>query len=139
MALTPGQSPPANGVQPVQLSGMHLIRRFDSRSDHHSSIITSAVVLAPSSGLQFREHSWINITAAPPLLSGALVETCYRVYPAERRGPNGAHPPDAKEEEAAFVFQTLAGNTRLGMQSAQNELLSGELFRQVPAFNHCDL
>lgn len=137
MALAPEQSSRASSVPPVQLTGMHLVQRFDSRSD--SEIVTSAVVLAPSSGLQFREHSWIKISAAPSPLSGAVVETCYRVYPGKRRGSISGEPPDTKEGEAAFVFQTLAGNTRLGMQAAQNELLSGELFRQVAAFYRGDL
>lgn len=130
MLLAPEQPVPAPCVRQVQLTGMHLVQRFDSPSASSSAIVTSAVVLLPASGLQFREHSWIRITASPSSHCGAVVEKCYRVYPGEHRGhADVAGRPDANTQEAEFVLQTLASNTRLGMQAAQNTLLSGKVFR----------
>lgn len=138
MALALDQPKPSARARQVQLSGTHFVKRFDSLSSSGSSaIVMSAVLLLPASSLQFREHTWIKVSASPSSTYGAIVETCYRVYPGECIGPatdaDVAGRPDTKTQEAVFVHQTLANNTRLGMQDIQNTLLSGEVFRQIAA------
>lgn len=104
----------------VALNGLQYVRKFDE--PNRMVIVRNSLLLLPTSGVKFRDRTWMVITPDPSdPVHKSIVRTCYRVF-VEPESRGSFNPADV-EHLREFVTTTLIGGMRMFAQTVQNALL----------------